>query len=266
MGYSNYSDEFYKARAVAREATGTPTFTYDADIRAGKVKSGVHASLNIRGKIRESRDSKEHPNSTPIGIIFDETGSMAEVPKIMQGKLPKSHGAPALARGTSRTRRCSSARSATSPTANQRRSRSGSSSPASRWTTTSRTSTSKATAAAPTRSRYQNALYYFAHKTSCDAFEKRGKKGYLLLIGDEMAYPRSTKDELRRAHRRRRPGRRARSTRSSRRSKRSGRSSSSSRRGPTTSAIPSSRSSGRSISARTSSSSRTPRRSARPSA
>ena len=43
---------------------------------------------------------------------------------------------------------------------------------------------------------YQNALYYFAHRTSCDAFEKRGKKGYLVLIGDEMAYPRSTKAEL----------------------------------------------------------------------
>lgn len=32
-------------------------------------------------------------------------------------------------------------------------------------------------------------LYYLANYTSTDCFEKRGKKGYIFLIGDEMSHP-----------------------------------------------------------------------------
>ncbi len=58
MGYSTYSDDFYKDRVATRAATGTPTFIHDADVRAGKAAAGAHDSLNVHGKIRESRDSK----------------------------------------------------------------------------------------------------------------------------------------------------------------------------------------------------------------
>ena len=44
---------------------------------------------------------------------------------------------------------------------------------------------------------YQNAMYFFAHRTSCDAWEKRTRKGYLFLIGDEMPYAKSSETELR---------------------------------------------------------------------
>jgi hypothetical protein len=43
---------------------------------------------------------------------------------------------------------------------------------------------------------YQNAMYFFARHTSIDCFEKRGKKGYLFLIGDEKPYPKSTRREI----------------------------------------------------------------------
>ena len=36
---------------------------------------------------------------------------------------------------------------------------------------------------------YELAMYFISTKTECDAFIKRDKKGYLFLIGDEMAYP-----------------------------------------------------------------------------
>jgi hypothetical protein len=36
---------------------------------------------------------------------------------------------------------------------------------------------------------YELALYFLARHTSIDCWEKRGRKGYAFLIGDEMAYP-----------------------------------------------------------------------------
>jgi hypothetical protein len=44
---------------------------------------------------------------------------------------------------------------------------------------------------------YQNALYFFAHRTSCDCLEKRGKKGYLFVVGDEHAYRKTPATQLR---------------------------------------------------------------------
>jgi hypothetical protein len=35
---------------------------------------------------------------------------------------------------------------------------------------------------------YQNVLYFFARHTSIDCFEKRGRKGYLFIVGDELPY------------------------------------------------------------------------------
>jgi hypothetical protein len=36
---------------------------------------------------------------------------------------------------------------------------------------------------------YELAMYFMARHTSIDCFEKRGKRGYLFIIGDEAAYP-----------------------------------------------------------------------------
>lgn len=195
MGYSYYSDDFHKARADARAASGAPTFTYDADVRAGKVKSGVHASLDIRGKIRESRDSKEHPNSTPIGIIFDQTGSMQDVPKIMQRKLPKFMGLVSR-KGYIDDPQVLFGAIGDYPNREAAPLQIGQFESGIEMDDNITHIYLEGNGGGTYQESYQNALYYFAHRTSCDAFEKRGKKGYLVLIGDEMAYPRSTKAEL----------------------------------------------------------------------
>jgi hypothetical protein len=49
------------------------------------------------------------------------------------------------------------------------------------------------------RESYELMLYVAARHTSIDCWEKRGRKGYLFMIGDEMAYPvvkRDTVDRL----------------------------------------------------------------------
>jgi hypothetical protein len=40
-------------------------------------------------------------------------------------------------------------------------------------------------------------MYFMARHTSIDCLEKRGRRGYLFLIGDELAYPRVKARELR---------------------------------------------------------------------
>ena len=36
---------------------------------------------------------------------------------------------------------------------------------------------------------YELALYFMARHTAIDCYAKRGRRGYLFVIGDEMAYP-----------------------------------------------------------------------------
>jgi hypothetical protein len=78
MGYGDYSLAAHKALTEARaKASASDVF-----------KSGAcHPKMNPRGvKLRESRDSSKHPNS--IGIVFalDVSGSMGEIPKQLATK------------------------------------------------------------------------------------------------------------------------------------------------------------------------------------
>jgi hypothetical protein len=43
---------------------------------------------------------------------------------------------------------------------------------------------------------YELAMYFMARHTVTDCYAKRGKRGYLFLIGDEMAYPRVKRGEV----------------------------------------------------------------------
>jgi hypothetical protein len=84
MGSGRWSTDVYDAAARMRKATGTSAFAY-SDSGARK----VHPALNPFGVgVRESRDSDEHPQSLAIAVLFDVTGSMQRVPRILQEKLP----------------------------------------------------------------------------------------------------------------------------------------------------------------------------------
>jgi hypothetical protein len=86
MGFSNWSDAAYDSRQNQRQTTNQTAFTYDQQVRqSGVVK--VHDQMNPHDVTRESRDSDDHPNSLSIGVIFDVTGSMGTVPRVLQTKL-----------------------------------------------------------------------------------------------------------------------------------------------------------------------------------
>ena len=89
MGGSTFSRDDYDARTRVRAATNTPVFAYTAAINNGTA-SGIHKDLNPKGvKVRESRDSVEHPETVPVIVHLDTTGSMQNVPAIIQAKLPQ---------------------------------------------------------------------------------------------------------------------------------------------------------------------------------
>ena len=103
MGGGRWTTDTYAAKNTAKRSAGYSTaFTHTEDIRAGKKAAGAHESLDPKltnkageheGKnIREAMDSDEHPTSTPIAVLFDVTGSMGGIPKVLQTKLPNLHG------------------------------------------------------------------------------------------------------------------------------------------------------------------------------
>ncbi|MGK5558283.1 hypothetical protein ACSNOI_42460, partial [Actinomadura kijaniata] len=72
MGSGHWSTDVYAARASYRSATGASAFAY-SDSGA----TSVHPDLDPRGvRVRESRDSDDHPESLAVAVLFDVTGSM----------------------------------------------------------------------------------------------------------------------------------------------------------------------------------------------
>src|SRR4051794_31118206 len=93
MGTTRWSDAHYRDRAKVRARTGKDAFEYDHAIRQGQTDAAVHPKMDPKGvAIRESRDSATHPQSHAVGVLFDVTGSMQSVPRILQENLPRLMG------------------------------------------------------------------------------------------------------------------------------------------------------------------------------
>lgn len=198
MGGGSWTTDTYTARSSAKAAAGKDTFDYHDTVRTtGRWEA--HPSLDpkwvagdaspLAGKpVRESRDSDEHPESLPIAVFFDVTGSMHSIPRVLQQKLPKLYTLllqkgyvehPQILFGAIGDATCDRVPLQIGQFESDNRADEN-----------LENFVLEGGGGGQMHESYELAAYYMARHTATDAWEKRGKKGYLFLIGDERNYPR----------------------------------------------------------------------------
>jgi hypothetical protein len=196
MGCSRWSDDLFRDRARHRARTGRDAFEHDHAIRAGEVARGVHQKMNPFGvRVRESRDSAAHPESRSVAVLFDVTGSMQGVPRILQANLPRLMGLltakgyvehPQILIGAIGDATCDAA-------------------PLQIGQFESGIEIDEdlgrlfleGGGGGHITESYELAMYFMARHTAIDCLEKRGQRGYLFIFGDEIPYSRVKRREVR---------------------------------------------------------------------
>jgi hypothetical protein len=196
MGGGNYRTDVHTTRTAAKLAAGKDIFDHDSYVRRTGDYS-VHETLDPKtiagikspfaGKVmRESRDSDEHPESLPIAVLFDVTGSMGSIPRVLQTKLPKLHGLllqkgyvehPQILFGA-----IGDAYVDRIPL------QIGQFESDNRMDENLENFILEGGGGGQTHESYQLGAYFVARHTDTDAWTKRGKRGYLFFIGDERSY------------------------------------------------------------------------------
>ncbi|WP_127504275.1 hypothetical protein [Actinoplanes solisilvae] len=190
MGSGRWSTDVYTAADNYRRATGTSAFAY-SDSGARK----AHPALDPRGvDQRESRDSDEHPFSTPISVLFDVTGSMGGVPRVLQTKLPQLLGL--LTRKGYATDPHIMFGAVGDATCDRVPLQVGQFESDNRMDEDLARIVIEGGGGGQKSESYELAMYFMARHTSLDSFAKRGRRGYLFLIGDEMPYDRVKPNEV----------------------------------------------------------------------
>jgi hypothetical protein len=180
MGYGNYSAEAH--RALLDQRSSVPA-------EAIFKQRHCHPLMDPKGvRVRESRDSTEHPESLGVVFALDVTGSMGQIPVLLATKeLPKfmtvlsSCNVPDaqvlfMAVGDANSDRVPLQVGQFETTAELM----------DQWLT--RTFLEGGGGGTGEES-YELALYFLAQHTEMDCYVKRGRRGYLFLTGDENPYP-----------------------------------------------------------------------------
>lgn len=188
MGSGRWSTDVYSLREEMRKRSGKSAFDYSASTTSDPAGPRVHPTLDPHGvRVRESRDSDEHPESLAIAVFFDVTGSMLNIPVTMQQKLPELLGLllrkgyvdhPHILFGAIGDATC-----------DQVPLQVGQFESDNRMDDHLEHIVLEGGGGGQKTESYELALYFVAEHTSIDCWEKRGHKGYLFIIGDEMAYP-----------------------------------------------------------------------------
>jgi hypothetical protein len=197
MGTTRWSTRAYHDRAARLRTAGRSAFAHDDDVRQGRASAVVHPLLDpakVKGGARESRDSANHPASRAVAVLCDVTGSMSEVPGIVQHHLCELFNLlvdrkylvdPAVLIGGIGDATCDAAPLQVGQFESGNEIDDD----------LSRLYLEGGGGGQKTES-YELGLYFLARKTAIDCHEKRGQKGYAFLIGDELPYERVKRKEV----------------------------------------------------------------------
>jgi hypothetical protein len=196
MGTTRWSDDHYHDRARLRRRTGKDAFEHDHAVRTGAADRAVHPKMDPRGvSVRESRDSDAHPQSHAVAVLFDVTGSMQGVPRVLQARLPQLMGLlirkgylehPQILIGAVGDATCDAAPLQVGQFESGIEIEED----------LGKLYLEGGGGASITES-YELALYFMARHTALDCHEKRGRRGYLFVIGDEIPYAKVKREEAR---------------------------------------------------------------------
>lgn len=189
MGHGYWDDNAYRAARAFRAGRGMDDFGYTADLR-GRDRSAwrVAPTMDPRDALRECRDSDQHANSLPIAVLFDVTGSMGVVPRIMQRKLGRLHGL-LRSKGYADDPQVLFGGVGDADT-DRVPLQVGQFESDNRMDEQLRLIFLEGNGGGQKSESYELAAYFMARHTRTDAWEKRRHKGYLFLIGDELNKPR----------------------------------------------------------------------------
>lgn len=181
MGHSSYSTN---TRSIRAASAGYFTATVDSIFTQSK-EGKMHKEMDPSGILkRESRDSETHPNTIPIQLYLDVTGSMGRIPhEMIKDGLPTLMGSliqngikdAALMFGAIGDHECDKCplQVAQFESGDEE---------LDLWLT--RTFL-EGNGGGNSGESYLLAWYFAGNHVSTDAFQKRGTKGFVITIGDE---------------------------------------------------------------------------------
>jgi len=197
VGGTSWDDKTYATRASVRAAKKIDTFAYDTSVKSGAVAAKAHDKLDpkkLKDGRREARDSADHPNSCPVFVGLDVTGSMSSVPKMMQAKLPTLMGLLTMKGYLADPAICVSAigdvKSDRVPF------QVGQFESGIEIEDDITNLYLEGNGGGNDHESYEIALFFLARCVVSDAWEKRGKKGYAFVICDEKLAPGLLKHEV----------------------------------------------------------------------
>lgn len=192
MGGGTYNAEVLTRRITKSAAAGQSFFSHNAQSHASGVLK-VHPSLDPSRKnkagiiIRECLDSETHNNSLGIATIFDGTGSMRENPKAFLKSLPAVM--PLLIQAGWADNPQMLFGVVGDETGDKVPLQIGQFEGSNEMDSALANVILEGNGQTNLHESYGLALYFMARYANLDSFNKRGKKGYLFIIGDEMPFP-----------------------------------------------------------------------------
>jgi hypothetical protein len=180
MGYGNYSFDAHAA-LIAGRANQAQSEIFQ--------QTQCHALMNPKGlKVRESRDSKEHPDALGIVFALDVTGSMGDIPDLLaKQELPNMMKLLTACNVADPQVMFMAVGDATSDQAALQVGQFETTAELmDQWLTWSYLEGGGGGTGSES---YELALYIAAQHTDMDNWVKRKKKGYFFMTGDELPYP-----------------------------------------------------------------------------